>query len=358
MPKNIVLCLDGTANQLKAKGNTNVVRLYELLDLSDPDVQVAYYDPGVGTFGAKGAVTPIARWFTKILGLAFGYGLRTNLAEAYTYLMQTYRPDDRVFLFGFSRGAYTARALCGMTHRAGLLRPGAENLVPYAVNVYARSKREWDEGDWVQIDKFARVFSVEAGRGRSLPVHFVGIWDSVKAAGILRWNLKWPYTRQLSNVATVRHAVSIDENRRPYREYLVQAREEGPNTREVWFAGTHSDVGGSFEDDRRLGDITLQWMAEHAVASGLFVDRTALAEARAVSLDHALGKRHRAGWSWALLTYRRRPITPENALVHQSVRVRMRQMLAYTPRLPAEPQWDESAWPPTGPQAEQPLPPQ
>jgi uncharacterized protein (DUF2235 family) len=241
-----------------------------------------------------------------MLGLASGYGLRTNLAEAYTYLMQTYRPDDRVFLFGFSRGAYTARALCGMTHRAGLLRPGAENLVPYAVNVYARSKREWDEGDWVQIDKFASVFSVEAGRGRSLPVHFVGIWDSVKAAGILRWNLKWPYTRQLSNAATVRHAVSIDERRRPYREYLVQAREEGPNMREVWFAGTHSDVGGSFEDDRRLGDITLQWMAEHAVACGLIVDRTALAEARAVSIDHALGKQ--AGWIWALLTYRRRAI--------------------------------------------------
>jgi uncharacterized protein (DUF2235 family) len=85
MAKNIVLCLDGTGNQVRAKGNTNVVRLYEMLDLRDPAAQVAFYDPGVGTFRSQGAVTPIARWTTKILALAVGYGLRTNLAEAYTY---------------------------------------------------------------------------------------------------------------------------------------------------------------------------------------------------------------------------------------------------------------------------------
>jgi uncharacterized protein (DUF2235 family) len=343
MAKNIVLCLDGTANQLKAKGNTNVVRLYELLDLGDPESQVAFYDPGVGTFGSQGALTPIARWFTRLLGLAFGYGLRTNLAEAYTYLMQTYRPGDRVFVFGFSRGAYTVRALCGMVHRAGLLRPGAENLVPYAVKVYARSKREWTDEDWQQIDKFARVFSIE---GKSLPIHFVGIWDSVKAAGVLRWNLKWPYTRRLSNAEIVCHALSIDERRRPYREYLVQARGDRPKVREVWFAGTHSDIGGGFDDDHRLGGITMKWMVEQAVAAGLVVHSKPYAEVRAVTDDHALGTVHRAGWIWALLTYRRRPITNESPRVHRSVEVRMQKAQKYAPRLPDQVAWDDTAWPP------------
>jgi uncharacterized protein (DUF2235 family) len=131
--KNIVVCLDGTGNQLKAKGNTNVVRLYEMLDLTDPSKQIAYYDPGVGTFSAQGAWTPIGQRISKLFGLAFGSGLRTNLGEAYTYLMQHYEDGDRLFIFGFSRGAYTARALAGLLRAAGLLRPGSENLVPYAV---------------------------------------------------------------------------------------------------------------------------------------------------------------------------------------------------------------------------------
>ena len=88
MPKNIVLCLDGTGNQLKDTGNTNIVKLYAMLDLSDPTKQVAFYDPGVGTFSAQGAWTPFARGLTRMMGLVFGYGIKTNLAEAYLYLMR------------------------------------------------------------------------------------------------------------------------------------------------------------------------------------------------------------------------------------------------------------------------------
>ena len=142
MAKNVVVCLDGTGNQVKARGSTNVVRLYELLDLRDPGRQVAYYDPGVGTFSAAGAWTPAARTLSRGLGLALGTGMRQNLAEAYRYLMETWEPGDPLYVFGFSRGAYTARALAGMLYRVGLLRPGAENLVPYAVGVYARNRGE------------------------------------------------------------------------------------------------------------------------------------------------------------------------------------------------------------------------
>ena len=198
MGKNIVVCLDGTGNQLKAKGNTNVVRLYEMLDLSDPSKQIAYYDPGVGTFSAQGAWTPLGRSLSKLVGLAFGFGLRTNLGEAYTYLIQHYEAGDRLFVFGFSRGAYTCRALAGLLRSVGLLRPGSENLVPYAVGVYARN-RDWSHDDWAQLHRFADTFARKIDTRTGIPIDYMGVWDSVKAAGILRWNLRWLYTRQIPN---------------------------------------------------------------------------------------------------------------------------------------------------------------
>ena len=124
MPKNLVICLDGTGAQPRATGNTNVVRLYSMLDLSDPEKQIAYYDPGVGTFSAAGAWTPLARWWSRTVGLAFGNGLKENLGEAYTWLMRNWQVGDQVYVFGFSRGAYNARALLGLLRTLGLLRPG------------------------------------------------------------------------------------------------------------------------------------------------------------------------------------------------------------------------------------------
>src|SRR5215207_756215 len=159
--KNIVICLDGTGNEVNARGVTNVFKIVELLDLSDPAKQVVYYDPGVGTFAAPTAWSGAARRLSRLGGLALGHGLRHNLGEAYTFLMNTWQPGDRVFVFGFSRGAYNARALCGMLYRVGLLRPGSENLVPYAVRVYARrtgkdSDLSGPEG-WARMDRFARA---------------------------------------------------------------------------------------------------------------------------------------------------------------------------------------------------------
>ena len=95
MSRNLVMCLDGTAGQVRGKGDFNSVRLYELLDLSDETVQVAYYEPGVGTFSSPGAWTPLARWFSRMGGLIWGGGLRENLGDAYLWLMRTWQPGDR-----------------------------------------------------------------------------------------------------------------------------------------------------------------------------------------------------------------------------------------------------------------------
>jgi uncharacterized protein (DUF2235 family) len=342
MGKNVVICLDGTGNQVQADASTNVVRLYELLDLSDPTRQVAYYDPGVGTFSAHGAWTPAGRAASRLLGLAFGVGLRQNLAEAYGYLMRQWDPGDRLFIFGFSRGAFGARGLAGLIYRAGIFRAGSENLVPYVVASYTGHRGDWSDEDWRQIDRMSAAFARTYDGSRSAPVEFLGLWDSVRAAGILRRSMTWPYTRQLPNVAHAWHAVSMDEVRRPYREYLIQATERTV-VNEVWFAGVHSDVGGTFADDPRLSEITLRWMADGALRQGLLVRPAAYHRQLTLGPEHADGAVHHMGGLWPLLTTRRRSV-PAGARVHSSVKKR-----TFPPDhaefLPADVVWEDEAWP-------------
>jgi uncharacterized protein (DUF2235 family) len=344
MAKNIILCLDGTGNQLKARDNTNVVRLFSFLKLDDPDQQIGYYDPGVGTFGAKGALLPLSHGFTRLMGLAFGYGVRENLADAYTFLLRTFEPGDKIFIFGFSRGAFTGRALAGMLNRAGLLRRGAENLVPYAVRVYARSDARWTKKDWAETGKFAKYLSIDVEGKHRVPIFFLGLWDSVKAAGLLRGEMTWPDTDQLPNAQYIRHAVSIDEKRRPYRECLVRPKlgDPFPDSKEVWFAGVHSDVGGGFEKNRGLGDISLKWMTEQARDQGLLLNGAEREALKGFSSASARDTIHRMSWAWALLTYRRRPVFPPDARVHKSVLTRM-DSGDYHPKL-AQPRWEDPEW--------------
>jgi uncharacterized protein (DUF2235 family) len=314
-----------------------------MLELGDRNEQIAYYDPGVGTFSSYGAWTPAAKRVSRLLGLATGIGMRENLAEAYTFLLQHWQPGDRLYVFGFSRGAYTARALAGLLYRVGVMRPGSENLVQYAVNAYARNKRRWNEEDWDQIDRFAHAFSITHGRSLAVPVEFLGIWDTVKAAGVLRRDLKWPYTRQLPNVRSIWHAVSLDERRRPFREYLVEAGSAATRLNEVWFAGVHSDVGGTFRDDWKLADVALKWMADGAIAAGVRIRPDAYRKICAVEKGHAAGKIHRAGLLWNALVLRRRAV-PAEAQVHASVRDRIAMDGAYGRRLPAGAIWEDTQW--------------
>src|SRR4029450_6484448 len=303
---------------------------------------VAYYDPGVGTFSSQGAWTPAARAISRGLGLAIGNGMRENLGEAYRYLMGTWEPEDRLYILGFSRGAFTARALAGMLYRVGLLHPGCENLVQYAVSEYARKRGAADlsgKNGWKGIDRFSAALARTTNESRAIPIIFMGIWDSVKAASILGRDLAWPYTRQLPNVATVWHAVSIDEKRRPYREYLVQPKGDKPALNEVWFAGVHSDVGGTFEDDSKLADIALKWMAEGAMGAGVLLRLRAYRNRCKLTPEHALGKIHRMGRIWALAGYRTRTV-PHSAHLHWSVRDRLEKEPGYRRRGPDGGDWE------------------
>ncbi|MCB5292358.1 T6SS phospholipase effector Tle1-like catalytic domain-containing protein [Arthrobacter sp. SO3] len=354
MSRNLVVCLDGSGAQLRAKGNTNVVLLYELLDHSDPTKQIAYYDPGVGTFASAGAWTPLARSISRIGGLAFGWGLRQNLGEAYTWLVQNWAPGDQVFIFGFSRGAYTARALVGLLRAIGVLRPGSENLVPYVVASYARRGGE-ARIDWDEVHLTSEVFARHVDGKSTVQVKYLGVWDTVKAAGFLRWEIRWPFTRELPNAVRIRHAVSIDEQRAPFKEYLVDARTDG-TLEEVWFAGVHSDVGGTFVDpppagqvtrpgttapSPRLSRIALKWIIEGGIAEGLLVRSRAVVAASAVTAADAAAELHGRGWAWVLLGTRTRRI-PAGASVHASVRTRA--LADPTFKAPADVVWVDPDW--------------
>jgi uncharacterized protein (DUF2235 family) len=222
---------------------------------------VAFYDPGVGTFSAPAALTRPSKAVTKVFGLAFGYGITANIGDAYRFLMETYEPDDRIYIFGFSRGAYTARAVAAMLYKCGLLERRNDNLLPYALKLFKYDRRP-------DIYKgFKRTFSRDCG------VHFVGVWDTVSSVGWIYDPLTLQFTMNNPIVKTVRHAIAIDERRCFYRQNLWGEGGADQDVKQVWFAGAHCDVGGGYlETESGPSQIALDWMIEEALQRGLVID--------------------------------------------------------------------------------------
>jgi len=282
MPKNVVVCCDGTANEF-AKHNTNVVKLYSVLQ-HDPARQVAYYHPGLGTMEPAGALTTFARKVTKILGMAIGYGLSNDIRDAYTFIMNTFEEGDRLFLFGFSRGAYTVRAVASLLNMYGLIRRGNEPLVPYGIRMMMAIERA--RGDEAKrAVETAEYFSLARGFKATMcdiecRPWFVGVWDTVSSVGWIENALKLPYIANNPSIEIGRHAIAIDERRAFFRNHLWRMpddpeRARGPKDLEqVWFPGVHCDVGGGYpEAESGLAKIALEWMLDEAAAAGLAVNQ-------------------------------------------------------------------------------------
>jgi uncharacterized protein (DUF2235 family) len=285
--RNLVVCFDGTNNEF-GREPTNVVRLIEVLDRDRSKRQRLYYDPGIGTLPEPGILTPALKTLTEWFGLAFGLGLSRKVAQAYTYLMDFWETNDRVFLFGFSRGAYTARVLAGLLHQVGLLPRGNYNLIPYALKYFRRiteghhhQSEKIDASKWKKLcDDFRHTFAREIIPGdddRRFKVHFLGVWETVSSIGWI-WDPKhFPYTAYNPSVEYIRHAVSIDERRAFFRQNLFHPA-QGQNVLELWFPGVHSDVGGGFAAEcGRLWWNSFKWMQEQAASSGLYFDQDKLA---------------------------------------------------------------------------------
>lgn len=264
MPKNIVVCCDGTGGEYGLH-KSNVVRLYAALTRNTRE-QLAFYDPGVGALTGPAVLSEPLRMARTALGLGFAYGIGKNIRDAYRYLMQVYEQGDQIYLFGWSRGAYAARALAGMIHKCGLLFPHNDNLIPYAQKVYLHSSTGRVSNG------FRKTFA------QRCTIRFLGLWDTVSSVGWVYDPMTMPHTAENKSVQVVRHAVSIHERRCYYRQNLWRTS-PGQDVKEVWFAGDHSDVGGSYpERESGLSQLSLAWMLREARAHGLLVDETRLAK--------------------------------------------------------------------------------
>ena len=285
--RNLIVCCDGTDNEF-GPINTNVVRLAQVLD-RDPSKQHLYYDPGVGTMPEPGAIGFVHKWASRIAGLAFGAGLEWKVQESYSYLMDHWQRGDRVFIFGFSRGAYTARVLAAMLHAIGLLPEGSTNMVPYALKLFKGARDERAAGDGHDYDDLCNQFRWTFARptkphdqDRRFPVHFVGVWDTVSSVGWVWDPEKFRYTARNPGISTIRHAVSIDERRWFFRQNLFKQADPAQDLREIWFPGVHCDVGGGYPptldgQPAELWRIPFSWMLEEATAAGLLINPDRLA---------------------------------------------------------------------------------
>lgn len=278
--KRIVVCCDGTWNKGDAKHPTNVRKIATAAERARPAVpQVVRYMDGVGTEGS---------WWDRVRGGVTGHGLAENVEKAYKVIVEQYEDEeDEVFLFGFSRGAYTARSVAGMVRKCGLLRePTPENL--HKAYRFYRSKEKADS-------KAAEAFRRDHSRDVAVPIRFLGVWDTVGHLGIPYGPLRSLTARrhrfhdvQLSRIVqTACHAVAIDERRHAFKPTLWGTKVVDTKTpaaaapsadREVhqaWFAGVHSGVGGG-QSATGLSDIALLWMKHHAHAAGLRFDEAYL----------------------------------------------------------------------------------
>ncbi len=267
MPKRLVLCCDGTWNTAGRERDgrlcpTNVAKVALGVDLQGEDgvEQRVYYQPGVGTRPGE-----------RIRGGAFGMGLSRGVKDAYRFILEHYEPGDELFLFGFSRGAYTARSTVGLIRNCGVLRREHAGRLEEAYALY-RSRHAAPRDLEAQL--FRRSYSHEPR------VRFLGVWDTVGSLGIPSVGLglsslanrRWEFhdTRLSNTVDAAYQALAIDEGRRPYAPTLWDRRSVAgrPEVEQVWFSGDHCDVGGGHARSE-LADIALLWMVDRARSCGL-----------------------------------------------------------------------------------------
>ncbi|KAF8883579.1 hypothetical protein BD779DRAFT_829377 [Infundibulicybe gibba] len=281
-----------------------------MLKKDNPEKQMVYYQAGIGTYTSPSEITTfLAAKVSKCLDEAIAWDLDAHVMAGYEFLMQNYKSGDRICLFGFSRGAYTARSLAGMIHKVGLLTPCNHQQVPFAYKMFTRT----DDIGWEQSNAFKKAFSID------VDIEFIGVWDTVNSVGLIPKRL--PFTSSNTSIKTFRHALALDEHRAKFtanfwnkpdlreqnlsvtdqkpkknhshwesvlramvRKYAVmegmyaaemeekyaelerkyaKGRNTPTDVEEVWFAGCHCDVGGGSVPNStttNLARIPLRWM--------------------------------------------------------------------------------------------------
>ena len=274
MSKRIVICCDGTWNKPDQRDGdmvcpSNVVKTAHAVLPRAPDGthQIVFYDQGAGT--DRG----INRW----VGGGFGVGLSKNVEDAYRFLLHNHEGGDELFLFGFSRGAYTARSTAGLIRNCGLLTKTHADRFPEVYDIYRRS-------DAAPDSELAREF--RAAYSREPEITFVGVWDTVGALGIpigvldkfAHQKHQFHDVRLSSHVKYAYQALAVDERRKPLKPAIWETKEEADQTVEqVWFAGVHANIGGGYRD-AGLSDLAFTWLKNKAQGAGLAFGNTYFAE--------------------------------------------------------------------------------
>jgi uncharacterized protein (DUF2235 family) len=272
MPKKLVIFCDGTWNEPIERG-TNVLRMLQATEEVDGqgNPQIVHYIAGVGT--RKGE---------KFQGGTFGYGISENIKDAYAFIVSNYTPGDDIYLFGFSRGAYTARSIAGLIHNLSVLKRYNLRLVGEAYDHY-KSK----DPLWRPSGALAARFTQDYCYPWPVKLRFLGVWDTVGALGAPYGEILGAFVDKLfhtsfhdvtlsSSVDSAYHALAADERRWPFRPAPIQLTEyhDARNAANIsergfplyeqrWFPGVHSDVGGGY-NEYGLSDGALEWMAECA----------------------------------------------------------------------------------------------
>lgn len=258
MQERLIVCCDGTWQTLESAYPTNVVKIAQGIKTFDSQgmPQLVYYDEGLGTENKVDA----------ILGGSFAVGLSKNVQEAYRFLCFNYDPGDEIYLFGFSRGAYTVRSLGGLISYCGLVRRSHIRRTPEAYEIY----RELDSA--TRIRK-GREFQQKYSYSEPAKITVLGCWDTVGSVGIPDILPFWSFDREINKkygfhdttlsaiVERALHALSIDENRQVFQPTFMQQKSENKEQqlRQIWFPGDHSSIGGGTRAYRGLSNAALLW---------------------------------------------------------------------------------------------------
>ena len=321
--KRIIICADGTWNKpeedLEKDFPTNVLKFSRAISPIDKDnvVQTVFYEWGIGSYHASAT------------GGALGKGLDKNIKDCYRYIVHNYEIGDELFFFGFSRGAYTVRSLCGLINNCSVLEKEHANLINKAFDLYKNSKYKITHPHSVQFRKDYAVSDQTV-------IKFVGVWDTVGSMGLPTSIFGFIKPENLfydnkigSNIGTARHALSIDELRKDFEPTIwEQDSQKKVDLKQVWFAGNHSDVGGSYKPDKDgtlLSEIPMLWMKREAEFDGLKFQKHIDVKENVLATKHNEQKKF-----YKLLGEHVRGIQTETP-IHISVKERCEQS-AYAPK--------------------------
>lgn len=278
--KRLIVCCDGTWNKLANPCPTNVIRIAQSVvpTAQDGTPQIVFYEEGLGT-----------QWYDKLPGGAFGWGIDQSIQNAYRFLSLNYEPGDQIYLFGFSRGAYTVRSLAGMIYCSGLLTRHHICEAPKAYSLYR--DRAIKPGS-TEAEDFRQQYC-KRGNDDRVSITLLGCWDTVGALGVPNLlaiiplenliNAKYRFhdTELNCRIEHALHAIAIDERRAVFDVTPMQKSPKAPNqvVEQVWFPGVHGCVGGGTEAYRGLSDGALLWMMNEInhLGLGLEFDPTRIA---------------------------------------------------------------------------------